>query len=1306
MGQEGYSLDVAALHRYSERWLGPEREGTQPQAAFLGGRIDPWQMLFVEPQAHTEKSRAAALPHRRTCAPYKDPKCWRRQSKLLMETCEYCCSPFEHKGGRGADICWDDEYTFDRCCHDDFKDLICELERKGEEGGCVDCKKTVVYKCLTPPEKHLQDAQNKYNAKVDIFNKLQEDSQKVAQDIAETKQDLMNKDAKYRELHAVYNEKLQIWHTAYNNETRLISDARLQQQKLTWNASGKALQKARSNLQKAQNSTAVARTTLQKSRQEEDFGRQILANNRSIYDQAVVVHEQAMQALDTAKEAQREAQQEFDDAVSKAQNASESAVLASSEAKAANLHREEEYSRTQAQLQAAEAVRDASRQAATIAADNDAKSLTSLEKARNTTLRIKHELESAAAQLSTAQGKVAAANQSIVTAGKDREVAEEQRLLAAKELRAARDDEALVHAALTNETGTSTSVLCLISKTRGNGSARPQMPKLKSGAARHGACLPKDKNEFCAQWAEEGECERNSNYMLKVCELSCAGRGIKSAQAPACSQDVPLDHQVTAEEDALKQIISKLVASSPVAREAALRAETELSNQARNDSLDAEGVIAIPAKYELAITVAGSAVTEARGRQQSTSQLIDTARAALNKAKLDHTQAAQNEASMKAELGKARANAQEAGLDVNAWENLVSRNQSIVEHVQRNLTGRQDAHRKAQKAADKASTLEKGLMKAFQLAEDSATQKRQTAVSAKKAMTELEDHVRTLNSSLSENLTTLVSAWLLQQNAGTQASRSGRWSERLLAAAKSVLVKMVGSVESFLENYVISLSDRDSVVELVKTLDDQKSAELQWIESERAAEDAELQATDARTSLSKAEAARQKADEAVVAAAAFIPPAEQEVQAAEAALKVTQEGLRKVKEFLKAQEDVILRCEANLEGAANSTLAAAGVIDAKERELKIANLNNEVAKAEVTQALASVTAAKENLTNAHAELLGGSLTQIKNDCSATEQEFETYKEFRAVISLARYIAEKRLRVDELAEAHLARRISALNHSHIAAANATAELADRQEHKRELELNLTAADSDLHTKEAERNVTAVKASEAEGQFQKDQAEVDVILSVRGKADNLAKVADSTNQSAFSEMHAADNHRDAKAQKLNLAVNLTQNRTEELTQAYNGEADMLRLYQHAKEWQAAFNASLMLDDKENVLSDALAEERKRIDLEAQASRREARMHILYDTHVKHLMLVDTENEVPQKEQARNQAKMHFDAAEKDVVDAQAKLDAFVKSEAETHENIHKTYKELGELKEEHSEAQKEHDEQDPEDRKRSFTSALER
>merc|ERR1719499_248045 len=123
-------------------------------------------------------------------------------------------------------MCFDSVWTYERCCQTDFQDLICDLKRKGEEGGCVDCKKTVMYSCLTVPEKNLQDAQDNYNKEVDKYNQLQGEAAKLATEAHNTRVDLANKNQVYQEHYQDFNVKLHIWSDAFNNQSRLVSASR------------------------------------------------------------------------------------------------------------------------------------------------------------------------------------------------------------------------------------------------------------------------------------------------------------------------------------------------------------------------------------------------------------------------------------------------------------------------------------------------------------------------------------------------------------------------------------------------------------------------------------------------------------------------------------------------------------------------------------------------------------------------------------------------------------------------------------------------------------------------------------------------------------------------------------------------------------------------------------------------------------------------------------------------------------------------------------------------------------------------
>merc|ERR1719359_2681167 len=46
--------------------------------------------------------------------------------------------------------------------------------------------------------------------------------------------------------------------------------------------------------------------------------------------------------------------------------------------------------------------------------------------------------------------------------------------------------------------------------------------------------ISKDKNEFCRQWADEGMCIENAEYMRRNCQRSCAGKPGVPAPAPIC----------------------------------------------------------------------------------------------------------------------------------------------------------------------------------------------------------------------------------------------------------------------------------------------------------------------------------------------------------------------------------------------------------------------------------------------------------------------------------------------------------------------------------------------------------------------------------------------------------------------------------------------------------------------------------------------------------------------------------------------------------------------------------------------------
>jgi len=489
-------------------------------------------------------------------------------------------------------------------------------------------------------------------------------------------------------------------------------------------------------------------------------------------------------------------------------------------------------------------------------------------------------------------------------------------------------------------------------------------------------------------------------------------------------------------------------------------------------------------------------------------------------------------------------------------------------------------------------------------------------------------------------------------------------------------------------------------------MEDRKVAELHLLESEGETHDAEIQVKAAQTSLSKAEAARKKADEAVANASSFLPAAEAAANAASAALNRTRASLEKTQKLLQDSEKAVLSKEAELEQAGKVIAAAALTAENKRQELRNSELGIDVAKAEVTQAMAHLAAAKSNLADAQAEALGSTLAQARSKCRSTDSEFEEYLHFRDILSLAKYVVVQRTKASDATDERLKRALAALHTSQAAEQGKKDDLADALQLRRQHELDLAITDTDLTARQAEHDEMAARASTSQVHFAADQEKVDAILQDRLEVYSTALNASNHHDATVATATAAADRRHARAASLVAAQLLTENRTEEARKAGELEADMMRALQHAKVWLDDFNASLLLDAKVQAVESAKSAQDKRTQEEAKAAKREERMKALLTTHEKHLALIDSEEYLPQKEKERSGAKAEFDKAEKDVLTTQAKLEGLVKKEAETQEKIHKTYEELGKLREEHAAAQKEYDAQDPEDRKRSFTTSLER
>ena len=719
MGQQGWSLDVGAFHKYTTRWIGRESEGTSPQAAFFNGKVDPWQMLFTQPMHHTSESRASALPDRRVCVPFKDPACWKRKSLLLMETCEYCCNPFEHKTGRGASWCWDDEWTYERCCQQDYKDLVCEVRRKGEEGGCVDCKKSVTYVCMTPPEKRLQDAQNNYNAKVDLFNSLQQKATTLASDIETTKKDLLSKDELYRQLLADLNTKLQTWHFAFNNASRLVSVARLKQQEESWNNSKMAWQQAEETLRSAQSVLASAEAVVSDARKQEQLGRQLLASNESAYEMAKSRHAASEKALAVANEKQQASEREAAEAEANLQSATTAADQALDISLSVNKSREAIYHNTSHSLEEATALRDAVREQAwtSLLVDNAAKVLSELSRAQAGRVC---RPDPSVVDPESARARIRSAQQSV-------NEAQASRTRSADEFKAAGKDEELVQQAMSNcsrrgsscAVETSTSMECLIASTPANKSAKP-------------AVQSQWQKELCSGW---------------TCEAigGCTD----------CKQANELE---------LNTLTQRLLESKRLANEALARSRTE-------NKLDLDEDIYVPAALLSAVEECARQTSQARDRQMLTAKASREAQISFEKAKAHHEACKERHAAAQKKVVERQAQTEETSVHLMSSREHLQRNETALQqrmqHLVRVNRTAEDAGATVEAAINQQAKSKMLYTDLAQLAE----QKKKVQEQELQRRAQASEHVQALNETLADNLTVLVSAWLRQQEQASEALR-------------------------------------------------------------------------------------------------------------------------------------------------------------------------------------------------------------------------------------------------------------------------------------------------------------------------------------------------------------------------------------------------------------------------------------------------------------------------------------------------------------------------------------------------------
>mmetsp|Transcript_70386 Transcript_70386/g.158172 ORF Transcript_70386/g.158172 Transcript_70386/m.158172 type:complete len:645 (-) Transcript_70386:91-2025(-) len=632
----------------------------------------------------------------------------------------------------------------------------------------------------------------------------------------------------------------------------------------------------------------------------------------------------------------------------------------------------------------------------------------------------------------------------------------------------------------------------------------------------------------------------------------------------------------------------------------------------------------------------------------------------------------------------------------------------MVDIQQQMLSSVRDEARRLHQVAEQAVVLEHALEKARRLAEEAAAQKKEAAQRAGRRVVVLDETIDTLNASISENLTTLVSTWLAAQAddemARESASGSG-WGSRLLSAARNALVSVVGSIESFLERYVVSLSDKDSIKELVHTVEERRAAYRQKVEAEKAVIQGEAQARDAAKSLGKAEASRKSAQEAAKEALPPIADAEESLRFSQELLEQTKGNLTLAQEDLEKAKSFLAQRDTQLEDALSGVAAADDTLQERKQTLKVSLETLEIAKAEVVEATAALVTAEGARAEAEADASDAYFTQLRKKCSASDGEFAAYLEARELVMLVTAVRARRAQLHISAGVRHTEMEASLNAAKVARVAARNAVADAQSAHHDRMHEAAAADAAFALRQAERNTTATKLAAAQAALRHDREQVARLQGLRQQAVALVESAAAALHAATKALGEALKVRTARAKELRLKVDATLKSALDLQSAEAAEDDAMKAVEAAKVWLADYVASLFIAVKERALEKATDIEERAVATEAKASRRENRMKVLLDTHRRHLALLNTQVELPEKESAHAYAKGEHAKAEQALIDQDTKTKKLVEDEAKATEDIAKTYQDLQKLLKDYEDANEAYAKQDPKDRERSFATMLE-
>eukprot|EP00392_Amoebophrya_sp_AT5.2_P003672 g3677.t1 len=928
------------------------------------------------------------LPGRRPCVPYKEPQCWKRKSLLLMETCEYCCSNFQHKGGRGAPWCFTDYWTFEKCCQTDMIDLECEEERTGEDGGCVDCKKQIIFRCFTPPEMQLYKAQVKYNKGLakdaDLRKTLEE------QLAAQTAQHgtMMERENEYQQKLQVSQLKLNTFAAVVRNVTR--QGAEIEQEK-QWGVYNKSfeehnetyyealrthaiLTEALRSLNSARDEVAHAATRISANETERD------RHNNSLLSTTADCENRVSQMLQRHSE-EEQAKHELAAATGfEKTNQTESRTRNATLAEGETTHRDVFVPVNETKNEA-ERVLAAATEDRTKAEDAFQAASRDFNEKEGKRLGVERDLHGKNGTRLNLLATIAEEEKAL--AGKQERWKELNENATKVEARITETEADMVKRCTKNTGGESSNAKpiseeqarCLLNHRPGIKKKKRVLEELRKKQERQDAlasgvpqiekCDPQppppaceNSHEHCDYWSKNGYCQSREKYMRKTCAKACDF--CPEAPPPKCYM-VP-DENALVENDA---------GAAPAALSSTEAADTTSTTQAEQDEDDAAPEVSeeelstaelraakevLHAKEDRRRELQGTVQEDEESvkiEEKAQGLVINRRQAAAQKsaeARRVADEKSQLYAVANATLEEKSGEREEAQRNVTVAESWVVGNETRVADAEGNVTLRQGEQSKAVKMMQDAKENEE---KTQELLRQRGLEKKKLESQLEAVEARLEYYSReitTMNATTSSDVKNAIGEWFGKGEKTSQTGGGGsRSSSSLLTTIGDYLSSAVDLFSHFVSSLGLTSDEATHMKELVRLMEQETTAKSEL---------GSLQAEHARVSDTKAseqflERVRQEKIDITVflkKCIADVGSAKEFLQTCEAELEHTKAVvLVEAKSVLSAAEGVVAEAVANQTSARTAFEEASGELQAREREEEAAKTEEQAGQKKIDE---------------------------------------------------------------------------------------------------------------------------------------------------------------------------------------------------------------------------------------------------------------------------------------------------------------------------------------------------------------------